>query len=158
MLPRRKDSLKLGTRGSDLALVQATMVRQALESAHPGIAVEQKIVRTIGDKRPDLKLSEFSEGAQPILDKGIFTRELELSLEAGEISLHTDMLAHGSEPNNSDRRRCGFNIRYCHVDARMGSGWNFNSILCRGSDPAGYWADNPRPTGDNTSPVTRPEK
>jgi hydroxymethylbilane synthase len=78
-------SLILGTRGSELALAQATMTRAALEAAHPGLAVERNIIRTMGDKRPDLKLSEFSQGENPVLDKGIFTKELELALDAREI-------------------------------------------------------------------------
>lgn len=79
------DNLIIGTRGSDLALTQARMTRAALAEAHPALTLEQKIIRTIGDKRPDLKLSEFSTGDQPVLDKGIFTKELELALEANEI-------------------------------------------------------------------------
>jgi len=66
--------LLLGTRGSELALAQATMTRAALAAA--GIACEVRIIQTIGDKRPDLKLSEFSEGENAIVDKGIFTKEL----------------------------------------------------------------------------------
>ena len=38
------------------------------------------------------------------------------TLRAGEMSLHADMLAHGSTPNPSDRRRCGLTIRYCPPD------------------------------------------
>jgi hypothetical protein len=34
-------------------------------------------------------------------------------LRAGEISLHADMIAHGSDPNLSGRRRCGLTIRNC---------------------------------------------
>ncbi len=78
-------SLILGTRGSELALAQATMTTAALEAAHPGLAVERNIIRTMGDKRPDLKLSEFSQGENPVLDKGIFTKELEIALDAREI-------------------------------------------------------------------------
>lgn len=74
----------LGTRGSELALTQARMVRDALAAALPGLLVDQRVIQTVGDKRPDLKLSEFSAGPEPV-DKGIFTRELEIALRAGEI-------------------------------------------------------------------------
>ncbi len=75
--------LILGTRGSELALAQAEMTRTALSAM--GIEVQIKVIRTIGDKRPDLKLSEFSQGENPILDKGIFTKELEEALVKKEI-------------------------------------------------------------------------
>lgn len=76
-------TLILGTRGSDLALTQARMTAAAL--AEVGVDAEIEVVKTIGDKRPDLKLSEFSQGDNPILDKGIFTKELEEALIRGEI-------------------------------------------------------------------------
>lgn len=75
--------LRLGTRGSELALAQATMTREALAAA--GIDCEVVIIQTIGDKRPDLKLSEFATGDNPVVDKGIFTKELEEALLRGEI-------------------------------------------------------------------------
>jgi len=80
-------ALKLGTRGSALALAQADMVTAALEAAIPGIEVERHIIVSSGDARPDLKLSEFSQGENPVLDKGIFTKELEIALASGEIDL-----------------------------------------------------------------------
>lgn len=73
----------LGTRGSDLALTQARMTEAALKAQ--GIEVRIEVIRTIGDKRPDLKLSEFSQGDNPVVDKGIFTKELEEALIRGEI-------------------------------------------------------------------------
>ena len=77
--------LILGTRGSDLALTQARMVEALLTEAHPDLVCETRIIKTIGDKRPDLKLTEFS--TEQIVDKGIFTKELEIALAAGEIHL-----------------------------------------------------------------------
>lgn len=71
-------------------------------------------------------------------------------LKAGQISLHADMLAHGSKANTSLRRRCGLTIRYCPPNVNTGdSGWNHNSILARGVDPTGHWANNPRPLGED---------
>lgn len=75
--------LILGTRGSDLALTQARMTEAALKAQ--GIDVQIEVIRTIGDKRPDLKLSEFSQGDNPVVDKGIFTKELEEALIRGDI-------------------------------------------------------------------------
>jgi non-heme Fe2+,alpha-ketoglutarate-dependent halogenase len=70
---------------------------------------------------------------------------VDFELKAGEISLHSDMLVHGSEPNRSPRRRCGLTIRYASTDVRAHMGWNRRSILCRGEDPSGHWANVPRP-------------
>ncbi len=75
--------LILGTRGSDLALTQARMTEAAL--SEKGIPCRIEVIRTIGDKRPDLKLSEFSQGENAVLDKGIFTKELEEALLRGDI-------------------------------------------------------------------------
>jgi hydroxymethylbilane synthase len=75
--------LILGTRGSELALKQTEMVTAVLQAAHPGLAVERRIIQTSGDKRQDLRFSEFAGVAQ--VDKGIFIKELEIALERGEI-------------------------------------------------------------------------
>lgn len=77
-------------------------------------------------------------------------------LKAGEFSLHADMLAHGSDPNASDRRRCGLTIRYCPPSVRvLNPDWGKGSILCRGSDPDGRWAHNPRPPGEDVSAIVK---
>lgn len=74
--------LILGTRGSDLALAQSTMVREALEAAHPGLKVEQKIITTTGDACATMPLHEpTAEGA------GLFTKQLEAALLSDEIDL-----------------------------------------------------------------------
>lgn len=70
-------------------------------------------------------------------------------LKAGEISLHADMLIHGSEPNNSNRRRCGLTVRYAAASVRsLDENWTQNSVLCRGVDPEGHWTNVPRPETD----------
>lgn len=66
-------------------------------------------------------------------------------LRAGEISIHADLLLHGSEANVSDRRRCGLTLRYCTPDVRAGSEWNKKGVVVRGSDPTGHWANPSRP-------------
>ena len=68
-----------------------------------------------------------------------------LEMHAGQMSLHTDLLLHGSEPNRSHRRRCGFTIRYVPSEVRALNGWNENAIVCRGEDPKGNWKHWPRP-------------
>lgn len=74
----------------------------------------------------------------------------DVQLRSGEISIHSDLLVHGSRANMSDRRRCGLTLRYCPPSVRAYWDWNRHSIVCRGSDPSGHWADVPRP--DDTAP------
>ncbi len=70
----------LGTRGSDLALVQTRDVAARLGQAHPGLALEETIIKTTGDKRLDVSLS-----APGSLEKGLFTKELEEALLNGSV-------------------------------------------------------------------------
>ncbi|MFN7287420.1 MAG: hydroxymethylbilane synthase [Verrucomicrobiota bacterium] len=77
--------ITLGTRGSELALTQAEMTRNALAATCPELVIHREIIRTSGDLRPDLQLSQFQSGSTKILDKGIFTKELEEALRAGTI-------------------------------------------------------------------------
>lgn len=71
-----------------------------------------------------------------------------LVLKAGQVSLHSDWVLHGSEVNSSSRRRCGLAMRYLSSDVRAFNGWNQHSIVCRGSEPGGHWANHPRPAGE----------
>ncbi|MEM7534346.1 MAG: phytanoyl-CoA dioxygenase family protein [Chloroflexota bacterium] len=73
---------------------------------------------------------------------------ISVELKAGQISLHTDMLLHGSQPNPSDRRRCGLTIRYMPADVRTRDTEHGNAIIARGHDPSGYWQPIPRPEDD----------
>ncbi len=74
--------LRLGTRGSPLALAQAHMVREALARAHgfspERIAVE--VIRTSGDRIQDRPLADVG-------GKGLFTKEIEEALAEGAIDL-----------------------------------------------------------------------
>ena len=69
-------------------------------------------------------------------------------LKAGEMSMHSDLLLHGSEGNQSDRRRCGLTLRYAATSVRAAMGWNSKGVLVSGSDPEGLWANRPRPEQD----------
>ncbi len=66
-------------------------------------------------------------------------------LKAGQVSIHSDLLLHGSEANESSRRRCGLTLRYCAASVRAGMQWNEKGIHVRGSDATGHWFNNPRP-------------
>ena len=64
-------------------------------------------------------------------------------LRAGDFSLHADMIAHGSIPNASNRRRCGLTIRYCNPSATkpLHPMYAQKAILCRGEKPSGLWKE-----------------
>lgn len=70
------------------------------------------------------------------------------SLKAGEISIHSDLLLHGSEANESERRRCGLTLRYCAADVRAGMDWNAKGVIVAGADPSGHWLNPARPEND----------
>ena len=77
-----------------------------------------------------------------------FRDPVDVELKAGEISLHSDLLLHGSEANESSRRRCGLTLRFCPSDVRAGLGWNAKGVIVSGDDPSGHWANPPRPDTD----------
>ncbi|MBV9671238.1 MAG: hydroxymethylbilane synthase [Verrucomicrobia bacterium] len=74
-------SVVLGTRGSSLALAQTLLVKQALERVPSSGKIETKVIRTTGDQRLDISLS------QPASPQGLFTKELEQALLEGEIDV-----------------------------------------------------------------------
>lgn len=80
--PDAKSPLKIGTRGSALALAQAFEARQRLMDAHdlPEDAFEIVIIKTTGDRVQDRPLKEIG-------GKGLFTREIEDALLAGGIDI-----------------------------------------------------------------------
>ena len=75
----------IGTRGSVLALVQAAATERALSQAFPDLRIERQVIRTTGDRRTDVALAEVAKAEST--DKGIFTKELEEALRAGEIDI-----------------------------------------------------------------------
>ena len=75
--------LIIGTRGSQLALRQAELVQRALQTFRPTITIELLVIRTQGDDRLDLRLTDSGKK----FVKGLFTKELEEALLNGTISL-----------------------------------------------------------------------
>jgi len=71
--------------------------------------------------------------------------ELNVSLRAGQFSMHSDLLLHGSEANESDRRRCGLTIRYAAADVTTWYDWHKKGILVRGENVGGHWLNPPPP-------------
>ena len=73
-------TVKIGTRGSKLALYQAHRTKRELEQAFPEYSFELEIIHTKGDKILDVALSKIG-------DKGLFTKEIEQALLDGRIDL-----------------------------------------------------------------------
>src|SRR5271169_1081765 len=76
--------LRIGTRGSPMALIQTGLVRARLVAAHPDLAaagaVEIVTIRTTGDRVQDRRLADIG-------GKGLFSKEIEEALTAGTIDL-----------------------------------------------------------------------
>ncbi len=81
-MPDPQNPLRIGTRGSALALAQAHETRARLMAAHglPEDAFEIVVIKTTGDRVLDRPLKEIG-------GKGLFTREIEDALSAGEIDI-----------------------------------------------------------------------
>ena len=72
--------LRIGTRGSKLALVQSEWVREEVQSRHPEVRVDLVKIKTKGDKFLDAPLSKVG-------GKGLFVKEIEEALLKGEVDL-----------------------------------------------------------------------
>jgi len=72
--------IRLGTRGSKLALWQTRHVAKLLRDRHPGITIEEVLIKTLGDRVTDLPL--FKVGGQ-----GLFVAEIERALQEHRIDV-----------------------------------------------------------------------
>jgi hydroxymethylbilane synthase len=88
--PSNHRPLRIGTRGSPLALAQARELQTRLAAAHPALAapeaIEMVVIKTTGDKVQDRRLMEIG-------GKGLFTKEIEEALIDGRI----DCAAHSTK-------------------------------------------------------------
>src|SRR3990172_12035976 len=75
-----RDVLKLGTRGSPLAMRQSELVARALRNRWPGLEVSLVPIKTSGDKLLDVQLAQGG-------GKGLFVKEIEEALLADQIDL-----------------------------------------------------------------------
>lgn len=73
-------NLRLGTRGSPLALWQAHHVRDSLNATHPAIKVELVLIDTTGDVVRDRALSQIG-------GDGLFTKEIQVALLENRIDI-----------------------------------------------------------------------
>ena len=72
--------LRIGTRGSKLALVQSEWVKRELQTRHPELRVELVKIKTKGDKIQDAPLSKVG-------GKGLFVKEIEEALLKRDVDL-----------------------------------------------------------------------
>jgi len=83
---RMRKEIIIGTRGSDLALVQATATEGLLRAAFPDVIFRRAIISTTGDRRTDVSLADVAK-AEGTFDKGVFIKELEEALADGSIDI-----------------------------------------------------------------------
>jgi len=73
-------TLRIGTRGSALALAQAGWVKERIEKCHPGMGVSLVVIKTKGDIMQDVALVKIG-------GKGVFVKEIEDALLRRDIDL-----------------------------------------------------------------------
>jgi hydroxymethylbilane synthase len=78
--------LVVGTRGSELALAQATTTEALLAEKFPTFSISRQVIKTTGDRRTDVALKDVAK-SEGVFDKGVFIKEIEDALAAGEIDL-----------------------------------------------------------------------
>jgi hypothetical protein len=97
----------------------------------------------------DFEISDEESGN--VLDQSVkhperYGRHQVTPLCAGQISIHSDLLVHGSAPNDSDRRRCGLTLRYCPADVLAYLGWNQKGVVVSGTADRNLWPGAVKPT------------
>ena len=86
---------------------------------------------------------------QEIKDITRFDPPYSNNLKAGEFSLHSSLLVHGSPKNNSGHRRCGLTIRYAPPDViPLDPMYTKMSYFVCGNIESEHWVDNIYPTSD----------
>ena len=75
-----RETLVVGTRGSDLALKQTQYVAEKLQKKFPAVQIDIRVIRTKGDILQDVALAKIG-------GKGVFVKEIEDALLKGEIDL-----------------------------------------------------------------------
>jgi non-haem Fe2+, alpha-ketoglutarate-dependent halogenase len=121
----------------DDAAVENACMRYIPGSHHLG-----HLTYTLSENDESNVLNQTVVGAENLGDP------VNVELKAGEMSIHSDLLLHGSEANQSTRRRCGLTLRYCPAVVRAGLGWNAKGVIVSGKDDSGHWANPPRPQTD----------
>lgn len=113
--------IRVGTRGSALALRQTQGIVEHVQELNPGIECSIEIIKTTGDRILDTPLSGIG-------DKGLFVKEIEAALIAGEI----DFAVHSAKdlPSEMDPLLCigAFPQRVCPADALISKRGTLESL------------------------------
>lgn len=113
----KKAVVKIGTRGSPLALAQAYMTRDKLKAAFPDLAAEGAleicIIKTTGDKILNQPLADIG-------GKGLFTKEIDEALLDGRI----DIAVHSMKV-----RSCTMHVP-CSGITMLCVGWYHLGVFC----------------------------
>ena len=83
-MPYMSRTIRIGTRGSELALRQTELAIQAMKEKTPDVEAEIIVIHTDGDARTDIPLCKVNHAAGT-QDKGVFVAAIERALAAGEI-------------------------------------------------------------------------
>ena len=133
--------IRIGTRGSTLALRQTVWVRERIAERYPGIKIEVVKIKTTGDKITDVPLASVG-------GKGLFVKEIEEALLSKEIDLavhsvkdvptelpsglHLGAITEREDPRDVLVSRDGLRLKALPAGARIGT-----SSLRRGAQLLG---------------------
>jgi hydroxymethylbilane synthase len=133
--------IRIGTRGSTLALRQTVWVRERIAERYPGIKIEVAKIKTTGDKITDVPLASVG-------GKGLFVKEIEEALLSKEIDLavhsvkdvptelpsglHLGAITEREDPRDVLVSRDGLRLKALPAGARIGT-----SSLRRGAQLLG---------------------
>ncbi|MGE5352387.1 MAG: hydroxymethylbilane synthase [Acidobacteriota bacterium] len=87
----KKQTIIIGSRGSELALWQSNFIKKEIEKKNKSVSVEIRLIKTKGDKILDVALSKIG-------DKGLFTKELEVEL----LNRNVDLAVHSLKDLQTD--------------------------------------------------------
>jgi hydroxymethylbilane synthase len=122
--------IKIGTRGSKLALQQSAWVRKRIVERHPDLSIEMVRIKTTGDKITDVPLAQVG-------GKGLFVKEIEEALLRRDIDLavhsmkdvptdlpsglHLGAITEREDPRDVLISREGQRLKQLPVGARIGT-------------------------------------
>lgn len=115
------EKIKLGTRGSALALAQAALAKKLIQENFPEIAVEVCVIKTVGDR--DHVRSLVSFGGQ-----GVFVKEIEEALLEGKIDLAVHSLKDVPDSMDSRLELSGFLERENPRDVLVSNGISLDKL------------------------------
>ena len=105
-----KKVIRIGSRESQLAVIQSKLVMQAIKKAHPELELELVTMKTTGDKILDRNLDQIG-------GKGLFVKELDKALLNGDIDLSVHSLKDLPMEISKDIPLIGFSKREDPRDA-----------------------------------------